>query len=584
MLGRIIDFSLTQRLLILVLTALLIGAGVVAFRELPIDAFPDVSTTQVKIIMKAPGMTPEEVETRITVPIEQEMLGISRQRILRTVAKYGITDITIDFEDGTDIYWARQQVSERLAAEQADLPPQASGGLAPITTPLGEMFMFTIEGPLSLAEKRTLLERVIRPALRTVRGVADVNSLGGYVRSYEVVPNPQLLATRGLSVEDLRRALERNNGNDGAGRLLEGEEALIVRSDGAVRDLADLADIVVVLSKGVPVRLSEVADLRIGSLTRYGAVTRDGSEAVQGLVLGLRGANAQSMIAGVKARLAALGGSLPDGVSVLPFYDRSALVERAVGTVSKALLEAIVLVLLLLLAFLGSLRAALVVALTLPLAALATFILMRYTGLSANLMSLGGLAIAIGLLVDGSVVVVENIENRLSDADVPAQLPLLHVVYRAVREVAAPVVSGVCIIIIVFVPLLALQGLEGKLFVPVALSIVYALASSLVLALTVIPVLASLLLRRRSAHQPWLARKLDALYVPALGWALKHSRMVIAGALALLVLAGAGYTLLGKSFMPTMDEGDLIMQLEKLPSISLARTIEIDAQVQRAIL
>ncbi|HRO60804.1 MAG TPA: CusA/CzcA family heavy metal efflux RND transporter [Burkholderiaceae bacterium] len=584
MLARIVDFSLTQRLLVLVATALLVAAGVVALRELPIDAFPDVSTTQVKIIVKAPGMTPEEVENRITIPIEQEMLGIARQRLLRAVTKYGIADITIDFEDGADIYWARQQVSERLDAVMANLPPQAEGGLAPITTPLGEMFMFTIEGPLSLAERRTLLDRVIRPQLRTIRGVADVNSLGGYVRSYEVVPNPQLLAIRGLTIDDVRRAIETNNRNDGAGRLVEGEEVLIVRTEGAVSDLADLGEIVVALNGDVPIRLAEVADLRIGSLTRYGAVTHNGSEAVEGLVLALRGANAQTVIADVKARLASLSATLPDGVTIEPFYDRSSLVERAVGTVSRALLEAIVLVLALLLAFLGNLRAALVVALTLPLAALGTFLLMRYTGVSANLMSLGGLAIAIGLLVDGSIVVVENIESHLSEGGARAKLPVLNVVYRAVREVATPVVSGVCIIIVVFVPLLALQGLEGKLFVPVALSIVYALSSSLLLALTAIPVFASFLLRRRPEHHPWLVRKLDALYLPTLKLALRHGRVVVAAALLLLALAGVAWTMLGKSFMPTMDEGDLIMQLEKLPSISLDRTVEVDALVQRAIL
>ncbi|ANQ83358.1 putative cation efflux system protein [Azoarcus olearius] len=584
-LARLVEFSLTQRLLVLVLTALLVGAGAMALRSLPIDAFPDVSTTQVKIIVKAPGMTPEEVEARITVPIEQELLGIPAQRMLRAVSKYGITDITVDFDDGTDIYWARQQVSERLDAAMSGLPAQASGGLAPITTPLGEMFMFTIEGPLSLEEKRTLLDRVIRPQLRTIRGVADVNSLGGHVRSYEVVPNPQLLAARGLGLNLLREAIERNNRNDGAGRLGDGEETLIVRAEGAVNEPADLAAVVVATRDGVPVRLGDVAEVRIGSLTRYGAVTRDGAgETVQGLVLGLRGANAQAVIAGVKARLAELAPSLPPGVSIVPFYDRSALVDRAVGTVSKALFEAIALVVVLLLAFLGNLRAALVVALTLPLAALGTFILMRYTGVSANLMSLGGLAIAIGMLVDAAVVVVENVETQLAADGVQARLPLLHVVYRAVREVALPVASGIAIIIIVFVPLLTLQGLEGKLFVPVALSIVYALASSLVLALTVIPVLASLLLKRGEAHTPWLVRRLDAAYAPALDWALANARTVIAVALLSLALAAAGYAFVGKTFMPTMDEGDLIMQLEKLPSIGLEQTIAVDSRVQRTIL
>src|SRR5574337_693179 len=391
MLARLVEFSLTQRLLVLVLTALLVGAGVMAFRGWPIDAFPDVSSTQVKIIIKAPGMTPEEVETRITVPLEQELLGIPHQRVVRAVSKYGLTDITIDFTDGTDIYWARQQVAERLAGAMANLPGTASGGLAPITTPLGEMFMFTVEGPLSLAERRTLLDWVIRPQLRTIPGVADVNSLGGHALSFEVVPNPQLLAARGLTLEDLQEALQRNNRNDGAGRLSDGEEALIVRAEGAIRNLEDLADVVVASPGGVPVRVEDVAGVRMGSLTRYGAVTRDGrGEAVEGLVLGLRGANAQAVVAGVKAKLAEIAKSLPEGVTIVPFYDRSALVERAVHTVSKALLEAIVLVVLLLLAFLGNLRAAFVVAMTLPLAALGTFILMRYTGLTANLMSLGG--------------------------------------------------------------------------------------------------------------------------------------------------------------------------------------------------
>ncbi|TXL66959.1 efflux RND transporter permease subunit [Zeimonas arvi] len=585
MLSRIIEFALTQRLLMLVLTALLVGAGVVSIRALPIDAFPDVSTTQVKVIVKAPGMTPEEVESRITLPIEQELLGIPRQRILRAVSKYGLTDLTLDFEDGTEIYWARQQVAERLAAAMDALPPQASGGLAPITTPLSEMFMFTIEGPLSLEEKRTLLEWVIRPQLRTIPGVADVNSLGGHSRAFEIVPNPQLLAARGIGLDQLRSAVERNSRNDGAGRLADGEEALIVRVEGAVVGLDDLAEIVIDRRDGVPVRVGDVAQVHIGSLTRNGAVTRDGAgEAVQGLVLALRGANAQAVIDGVKARLAEISTNLPAGTRIEPFYDRSTLVERAIGTVSRALLEAIVLVLVLLVAFLGNLRAALVVALTLPLAALGTFVLMRYTGLSANLMSLGGLAIAIGLLVDASVVVVENLETRLAEGGALAPVSALHLVYRAVREVAVPVTSGVCIIVIVFLPLLTLQGLEGKLFIPVALSIVYALSVSLVLALTVIPVLASLLLRRGPAHAPWLVRKLDAIYRPSLAWAMAHSRAVFVAALALLLLAGGAYVRVGKSFMPTMDEGDIIMQLEKLPSIGLAQTVEIDTRIQRAIL
>jgi cobalt-zinc-cadmium resistance protein CzcA len=583
MLAALIRFSLTQRLLVLVLTGLLIGGGIQALRGLPIDAFPDVSSTQVKIILKAPGMTPEEVETRLAVPVEQEMLGIPHQRLLRSVSKYALTDITIDFEDGTDIYWARQQVGERLASAMDNLPPGVSGGLAPITTPLGEMFMFTIDGDLPLADKRVLLDWVIRPQLRTIPGVADVNSLGGEVRTFEVVPNPQLLAARGLALKDLQAVLEANNRNDGAGRLADGEEALLVRAEGAIRHLDDVRAIVLQAHDGIVVRVGDVAEVRYGALTRYGAVTQSGrGEAVQGLVLGLRGANAQAVVDGVKARLAEIAPSLPAGVSIQPFYDRSNLVDRAVGTVSKALLEAIVLVVLLLLAFLGNLRAALVVALMLPLSALATFILMRLTGLSANLMSLGGLAIAIGMLVDAAVVVVENVESQLADAQ--DKLPTLHLIFRAAREVAAPVTSGIVIIILVFLPLLTLQGLEGKMFGPVALTIVFALASSLLMSLTVVPVLASWLIRRGVHHQPSLVVKLAAMYDRVLASALAHARLYVIGALLALVAAAGAFLFLGKSFMPTMDEGDLIMQLEKLPSIGIEQTIAIDSAVQKAIL
>jgi len=583
MLVRLIRFSLTQRLLVLVLTLMLAGLGIQAFLQLPIDAFPDVSTSQVKIILKAPGMTPEEVEARIVTPVEQEMLGIPRQRLLRSTSKYAITDITIDFEDGTDIYWARQQVGERLSGVMGSLPPGISGGLAPITTPLGEMFMFTIEGDLPLDEKRSLLEWVIRPQLRTVPGVADVNSLGGYVKTFEVVPDTTALAARGLSLAQLREALARNNRNDGAGRLNDGEESLLVRTEGAIRTLEDVAAIVVQSGPGGVARVGDVAAVRYGYLSRYGAVTKSGGgEAVQGLVLGLRGANARAVVAGVKARLDEIAPALPPGISIVPFYDRSSLVDRAVQTVSKALLEAIVLVLILLLAFLGNLRAAVVVALMLPLSALATFILMDRFGLSANLMSLGGLAIAIGMLVDAAVVVVENVETELAHA--PDNLPTLHLIYRAAREVAAPVASGIFIIIIVFLPLLSLQGLEGKMFGPVALTIVFALSASLLLSLTTVPVLASWLMQRGAHQEPWLVRRMNGIYDRLLSWALAHTRTMIVGALVSLVAAAGAYTLLGKSFMPTMDEGDLIMQLEKLPSITLEQSLALDGRIQRAIM
>ncbi|OYY95009.1 MAG: CusA/CzcA family heavy metal efflux RND transporter [Hydrogenophilales bacterium 28-61-23] len=569
MLNKLAEFALTQRLLTLLFTLLLVVAGVQAWREIPIDAFPDVSTTQVKLILKAPGMTPEEVEARIVAPIETEMLGIPKH-------------ITIDFEDGTDIYWARQQVAERLAAAMGDLPAGVSGGMAPITTPLSEMFMFTVDGPLPLDERRALLDWVIRPQLRTLAGVADVNALGGFVRSFEVAPDNAAMSSRGVTLAELMTALESNLKNDGAGRLAEGDEVWVVRIEGAVKSLDDLAAIVVKKVGGVPIRVADVAQVRLSSLTRYGGVTQDGKgEAVEGLVLGLKGANAQQVVALVKQRLKAIAPTLPKGVTVNAFYDRSSLVERAVGTVTRALMEATVLVLALLFLFLGNVRAALTVAVVLPLSALAAFWLMRRFGLSANLMSLGGLAIAIGLLVDAAVVVVENIVTRLAHA---SGAPKLHEVYRAVREVSGPTTAGVLIILIVFLPLLSLEGLEGKLFIPVALTIVFALGAALLLSLTVVPALGALLIKEGAHGEPWLMRQLDRGYRPLLDWALGHFRLIMAGAFALLLAAAAIYPFIGKSFMPTLDEGDLLVQLEKLPSISLEASLAIDTRVQQALL
>lgn len=586
MLARLVQFALAQRLLVALLTLLLLGSGMYAFQQLPIDAFPDVSSVQVKVIMKAPGMTPEEVEARITTPIEIEMVGIPYKKILRSVTKYALTDVTIDFEDGVDIYWARNQVSERLNAALKDLPAGTTGGLAPITTPLGEMFMFTIEGNnLSLAERRSLLDWVIRPALRTLPGVAEVNSLGGEVRSFEVVPDNAAMAARGITSEALQKAIEANNRNDGAGRLRDGEEVLLVRSEGNVRSLDDLRNIVVASRDSGVVRIGDVARLQMGSVTRYGVVTKDGTgEAVQGLVLGLRGANASEVVEGVKAKLAELQPSLPAGVTLAVFYDRGDLVKRAVSTIAKALAEATVLVIVLLILFLGDWRASFVVVMTLPLAALGTFILMRQFGMSANLMSLGGLAIAIGMLIDAAVVVVENVVAQIAHGRNSARLPFLHVIYRGASDVVVPVTSGIAIIIIVFLPLLTLQGLEGKLFIPVALAIVFALGSSLLLSLTVIPVLASFMLRREAHADTWLMRRAIAVYVPVLRWALRRELLVFATAGVILAASIAVYAQIGKTFMPAMDEGTQIVGIEKMPSVSLEDSAALDLKIHQAIM
>ena len=582
----LIRFALSQRLILCLLLLALMAGGTLAFSQLPIDAFPEVSPTQVSIIVKANGMTPEEVESRITAPIEIELLGIPHQTMLRSQAKYAITDITLDFEEGTDIYWARQQVAERLNGLWGNLPGGIEGGIAPMTTPLGELYMFSIEGGnLSAMQRRELLDWTIRPLLRTVKGVADVNALGGEVRSFEVIPDNSRMASRHIDINTLIHALESNNKNDGAGRLSAGEEALIVRAEGRIHNEQDINAIVVDNHNGVPIRISDIATVRIGALTRYGAVSKDGQgEAVTALVLGLRGANARLTIAEIEQKLAQLAPSLPPGVTLKTFYNRGNLVNQAIHTVSKALFEAIVLVVVLLILFLGNLRAALTVALALPMAALSTFILMHFFGLSANLMSLGGLAIAIGMLVDGAVVVVENIISQLADQQKSQRLPRLHIIYRASRDVAAPVTAGIAIIIIVFLPLLTLQGLEGKLFAPVAMTIIFALSSSLLLSLTVIPVMASFLLTHVSHEEPWLPRQLQKYYQPLLAWCLLHPKTIFITAGSLLVATLLVFTQIGSTFMPTMDEGDLIVQLEKLPSITLKDSVALDLQVQKNIL
>ena len=584
MLARLVAAALGARLIVIALALIAAGVGGWAFATLPIDAFPDIAPTQVKLILKAPGMTPEEVETRVITPIETEMLGIPNKVMLRSVAKYAVADITIDFADGTDIYWARQQASERLASVRDQMPALVEGGLAPISTPLSDVLMFTVEGPLDLVAKRTLLDWTIRPALRALAGVADVNSLGGHAQTFDVRPDPVALASAGLTVADLRAAIMAGNRNDGAGRLAEGEEALIVRIVGAVQTVADLEAQVITRRDGGVVRLGDVARVSMGSLTRYGAVSMDGKgEAVEGIVIGMRGADASKVVAAVREKLKQLQPQLPPGTSINIFYDRADLIGHAVGTVEKALLEATVLVVVLLFIFLGNIRAALIVAVTLPMAALITFILMRSFGLTANLMSLGGLAVAIGMLVDGAVVVIENAVERLSQPETLGETPGSRLL-AATSEVTVPVTAGIIIIALVFMPLLSLQGLEGKLFAPVALTIVFALAASLLLALTLVPVLAALGLKHGQHGEPWIMRQLSPRYARLLDGAFRHRSLTYAIAAASLVVAVITYGAVGKTFMPVMDEGSIIMQATKLPSIGLDRSIAVDLAVQRAVL
>lgn len=583
--NRLIHFALKQWLFIIFLALTILGLGVKSYKELPIDAFPDISPTQVKMIIKANGMTPSEVESRITIPIEMGMVGIPYQTIMRSTSKYGLVDITIDFEEGTDIYWARQQVSERLTDIKAELPNTIEGGLAPISTPLSDILMFTIESDkLTLMEKRTLLDWIIAPKIRAISGVAEVNALGGEVKSYEVVPDFEAMQQLGVTLTMITQALEANNQNGGTGRVTQGVESILVRSLGKLSSIDDIQQLAITKKENRIVTLVDVANVQIGHLTRSGFVTKNGEgEAVQGLVLGLKGANVETVLTQVKTELKTIETMLPEGTTIDVFYDRTKLVNLATGTVKKALFEAVILIMVILLLMLGNFASAFSVALILPFALLMSFMAMEYFGLSANLMSLGGLAIAIGMLVDSAVVMVEHISAKLGDPR-HENAPKLNLILQAAKEMAPSITTGILIIIIVFMPLLTLQGLEGKLFRPVALSIVFALFSSLILALTLIPVLSSFILQKRPDKESWLMHLLIRMYEPTLHLALRFSKPIM---VAVVLLFGGSLYLAsqtGKTFMPTMDEGSIIIGVETLPSISLDESRRLNLKVQRKLL
>ena len=582
MLNQLIKFSLTQRLFVSILAILVMFMGVKSWLEIPVDAFPEISPTQVKIVLKLPGMNALEIESQVTRVIETELLGIPSQEMLRSTTKYSITDITIDFKDGTDIYWARQQVNERLVNILPTLPANISGGMAPMSTPLSEVFMFTIENPsLSLIEKRELLDWHIRPLLRTVAGVADVNSLGGFSKTYEIVPDILLMQQYRISFDNIESAIIETNQNGGIGRLVKGNDTLILRTEGKFEQIDSIKEMVIKTSGKKVIHLQDVATINVGNLTRYGAVTKDGEEATQGLIIALKNSNTAQVVTEVKNQLKVIEASLPHGTTINVFYDRSNLINTAISTITSALGQAVILVIVLLAIFLGDIRSSLVVSLSLPMAALMTFILMKQFDLSANLMSLGGLVIAIGMLVDSSVVIVENIVNRLANNQ---HLPRLHVIFRACKEVATPVLSGTIIIIIVFSPLLMLSGLEGKLFTPVALTIVFAMVSALILSLTIIPILASFLLKNEAVKPPKLVVFLQKNYVKTLTKTANKPTALVLVSLTILIVSLVLFKDLGKSFMPVLDEGDIIVQLEKSPSISLKSSIDIDEQVEVALL
>ncbi|WP_283492263.1 efflux RND transporter permease subunit [Helicobacter pylori] len=580
MLASIIEFSLRQRVIVIVGAILILFFGTYSFINTPVDAFPDISPTQVKIILKLPGSSPEEMENNIVRPLELELLGLKGQKSLRSVSKYSISDITIDFDDSVDIYLARNIVNERLSSVMKDLPVGVEGGMAPIVTPLSDIFMFTIDGNITEIEKRQLLDFVIRPQLRMISGVADVNSIGGFSRAFVIVPDFNDMARLGVSISDLESAVRVNLRNSGAGRVDRDGETFLVKIQTASLSLEDIGKITVSTNLG-HLHIKDFAKVISQSRTRLGFVTKDGvGETTEGLVLSLKDANTKEIITQVYQKLEELKPFLPSGVSINVFYDRSEFTQKAIATVSKTLIEAVVLIIITLFLFLGNLRASVAVGVILPLSLSVAFIFIKLNNLTLNLMSLGGLVIAIGMLIDSAVVVVENAFEKLS---ANTKTTKLHAIYRSCKEIAVSVVSGVVIIIVFFVPILTLQGLEGKMFRPLAQSIVYALLGTLVLSITIIPVVSSLVLKATPHSETFLTRFLNRIYAPLLEFFVRNPKKVILGAFVFLIASLSLFPFVGKNFMPALDEGDVVLSVETTPSISLDQSRDLMLNIESAI-
>ncbi|MGL2359532.1 efflux RND transporter permease subunit [Helicobacter pylori] len=580
MLASIIEFSLRQRIIVIVGAILILFFGTYSFINTPVDAFPDISPTQVKIILKLPGSSPEEMENNIVRPLELELLGLKGQKSLRSISKYSISDITIDFDDSVDIYLARNIVNERLSSVMKDLPVGVEGGMAPIVTPLSDIFMFTIDGNITEIEKRQLLDFVIRPQLRMISGVADVNSIGGFSRAFVIVPDFNDMARLGVSISDLESAVRVNLRNSGAGRVDRDGETFLVKIQTASLSLEDIGKITVSTNLG-HLHIKDFAKVISQSRTRLGFVTKDGvGETTEGLVLSLKDANTKEIITQVYQKLEELKPFLPSGVSINVFYDRSEFTQKAIATVSKTLIEAVVLIIITLFLFLGNLRASVAVGVILPLSLSVAFIFIKFSDLTLNLMSLGGLIIAIGMLIDSAVVVVENAFEKLS---ANTKTTKLHAIYRSCKEIAVSVVSGVVIIIVFFVPILTLQGLEGKMFRPLAQSIVYALLGTLVLSITIIPVVSSLVLKATPHSETFLTRFLNRIYAPLLEFFVHNPKKVILGAFVFLVASLSLFPFVGKNFMPALDEGDVVLSVETTPSISLDQSKDLMLNIESAI-
>jgi len=598
MLALIVRASIKHRLIVVVVAFILLGLGIRAAQKLSVDAFPDVTNVQVQVATEALGRSPEEIERLVTIPIEIEMTGLPGLVDMRSLNKSGLSVITLVFTDDTDVFFARQLVLERLLKITNLMPPGIRPILGPISTGLGEVYQYTLDHPddgkralsiQELTDRRVIQDWVVRPMLRSIQGVAEINSQGGYVKQYQVLVDPIRLRHYNLTIARVDQAIINNNANASGGILPLGAEQYLIRSVGLLSTVEDIGNIVLKEDDGVPIIIGDIAEVKIGTEVRQGTILKGGyTESASGIVMMMRGGNAKEIVGRVKEKIAKINSLklLPGGLQITPYYDRTDLVDSALWTVTKVLIEGVLLVIFILFIFLGDARSSLIVVVTLIITPLLTFIVMNQQGLSANLMSLGGLAIAIGLMVDSTVVVVENVYRRLCHPTVSNESNLrIHTIIDAVSEVGMPVIFGVFVIILVFLPLMTLQGMEGKIFSPLAFTIAIALAISLFLSLTLSPVLCSFFLKGSATdHETRITSFLRGGYKRILNLAIRKEKITIVISLCLLALAVVLYSLLGKSFIPVMKEGSLVPQINRVASISLDESIKMEKEALKMIM
>jgi len=578
------EWVVRRRFAVLFVGCLVVAGGLVAWTRLPVDAFPDVTNIQVMVLSKAAGLSAIDVEQRVTYPIEQQMGGLPKVSLVRSISRAGLSQVVVVFKDAVDPYFARQIVFERLQGALDLLPSGVEPELAPLSTGLGEIFQYTLEGEgFTPMEKRTIQSWLIAPRLRTVPGVTEVNSFGGEVKQYQVVVHPDRLLSYGLTLREVTEALERSNANAGAGLILKGWEQMYIRGVGLFASIADIENVALKAQDGTPVFVRDLADVTIGPQLRQGAVTRDGhGETVAGMAIMLRGENSKTVVSAVQDAIARIQQGLPKGLSIEVFYDRTALIEACIATVRDALLQGGILVIIVLFLFLAEFRTAAIVVLSLPITFLFTFLIMGATGLSSNLMSLGGLAFSVGMVVDASIVVAENVRRHLAEHRDPGGRG--RVVVEAMAEVARPVTFSVLIIALVLLPLLTLQGLEGKMFAPLALTLLFSLLTSIVVALLFVPTLAHLVLKQEPEREFSLVRKLHQGYDRLLRSALRRPKTTYGIALVVLAASASLIPFMGTDFMPPLDEGSIAVNVVRLPNASLEGSVEVAGMIEKRLL